>query len=168
MKFKVYNRHMDRKTVYLETSFISYLTSRPSRDLIVAGHQAITREWWDTRRQDFELFTSELVIIEAQRGDADAAEQRLAVLDDLDALDMSPEAEHFAGLLLSQHAVPEKAGEDAAHIAVACVSGMDYLLTWNCKHIANAERFRIIEQLCLEQDYTSPIICTPEELLGAH
>lgn len=159
---------MSKKTVYLETSFISYLTSRPSRDLVTAAHQTITHEWWETRRQDFELFTSELVVLEAQRGHPDAAERRLTILNDIQALTLSAEAERFAEVLYQQHAVPEKAKEDAVHIAVACVNGIDYLLTWNCKHIANAECFKIIAQLCAEQGYASPTLCTPEELLGAH
>ena len=157
---------MDKKSVYLETSFISYLTSRPSRDLIAAGHQAITRRWWEKRREQFELFISELVVLEAQRGHPEAAQRRLEVLSDIDALDISMEAEEFTLSLLKEHAVPEKAGEDAAHIAVACVSGIDYLLTWNCKHIANAESFKLIDRLCTDRGYRSPIICTPEELLG--
>ncbi len=159
---------MSKKSVYLETSFISYLTGRSSRDMLVATHQTLTQQWWASRRDDFNLYISELVILEAQRGDAEAAKRRIAILNELDSLDMSPEVEDFTALLLSQHAVPANAGEDAAHIAVACVSGMDYLLTWNCTHIANAECFKIIEQLSREQGYTSPIICTPEELLGVH
>jgi predicted nucleic acid-binding protein len=157
-----------KKTVYLETSFISYLTSRPSTDLITAGHQAITRQWWEKRRHGFELFSSELVLLEAQRGDPAAVERRFAVLTDLVSLDVSPAAEHLAALLMTQHAVPEKASEDALHIAVASVNRIHYLLTWNCKHIANAECFDSIERVCTEQGYTSPILCTPEELLGVH
>ena len=116
------------------------------------------------------MYASELVRLEARRGDPQAADRRLAVLDDasINTLKLTAETEEFTQLLLSQHAVPEQAGEDAAHIAVACVNGIDYLLTWNCTHIANAECFTIIEQLCLAQDYISPIICTPEELLGVH
>ncbi len=159
---------MSKKSVYLETSFISYLTARPSRNLVTAAHQAITHEWWEMRRDRFELFISELVIIEAQRGDANAAERRLAALEGLPLLNLTVETEHLTEALLHHHAVPEKAVEDAAHIAVACASGMDYLLTWNCKHIANAECFRAIEDVCAEHGYLSPIICTPDELLGVN
>ncbi len=157
---------MSKKSVYLETSFISYLTSRPSQSLVAAGHQLITRNWWENRRDDFNLFISELVILEAKKGDPTAAEQRLAVTEDLALLDLSEQAESFANLLLSHQAVPKKAVEDAAHIAVACVGNIDYLLTWNCKHIANAQCFKAIEELCSEQGYVSPVICTPAELLG--
>lgn len=157
---------MSKKSVYLETSFISYLAARPSRNLVTAAHQTITHDWWENRRHDFDLFISELVIIEAQRGDPQAAEQRLAITKDLPLLDLSIETEHLTEALLQHHAVPKKAVEDAAHIAVTCVSGVDYLLTWNCKHIANAQCFRAIEEVCAEQGYISPIICTPDELLG--
>ena len=157
---------MNKKSVYLETSFISYLTARPSRDIITAGHQAITHDWWDNRRHDFDLFVSELVFMEARRGDVTAAEQRVAAMENLALLDLSVQTETFANLLLSHKAVPEKAAEDAAHIAVACVSNIDYLLTWNCKHIANAQCYRAIEELCNDQGYKYPIICTPSELLG--
>lgn len=104
--------------------------------------------------------------MEAKRGDAGAARQRLSLLENLPLLDLSVQTESFAQLLLSHKAVPAKAAEDAAHIAVACVNGIDYLLTWNCKHIANAQCFRAIEELCFDQGYISPVICTPAELLG--
>ncbi|MBX2807507.1 MAG: type II toxin-antitoxin system VapC family toxin [Cellvibrionaceae bacterium] len=157
---------MSKKNVYIETSFISYLTSRPSRNIIMAGHQAITHDWWEDCRYRFNLFISELVIMEAQRGDEVAAQQRLNALEGLPLLDLSVQAEHFAELLLLHHAVPQKAAEDAAHIAVCCVAGVDYLLTWNCKHIANAQCYRAIEELCIAQGYIPPVICTPAELLG--
>lgn len=157
---------METKTVYLETSVVSYLTNRSSRDLIVAGHQLSTREWWDTKRQDYELYVSELVIAEASRGDVEAAQKRLALLDGISLLRVSDEVAALAQALVERRAIPEQASADAVHVAVAAVNGIHYLLTWNCTHIANAERFEAIEQTCLENGYKSPIICTPDELTG--
>ena len=157
---------MDKKTVYLETSVVSYLTNRPSRDLIVAGHQAVTREWRESRRADFTLYVSEPVLDEASAGDPQAAAKRLAVLDGIDVLSVTDEAIEFAAHLLQLGVVPEKAATDALHVALACTNGIHYLLTWNCKHIANAERFDAIATACLENGYQSPIICTPDELTG--
>ena len=157
---------MARKTVYLETSLISYLTNRPSRDLIVAGHQLTTREWWDTRRQEYDLYVSELVIAEVSRGDEAAAEKRLALLDGIELLRITDEVAEFATALVAGGGVPEAAGADAVHVAVAAVNGIHYLLTWNCAHIANAKRFEAIQTICIEHGYKSPILCTPDELIG--
>ncbi len=128
--------------VYLETTFISYLTSRPSRDLITAGHQQISQEWWDNRQADFDLYISPLVIQEAMLGDAQA--------------------------LVRAQAVPEKAGADALHIALAAVHKMNYLLTWNMAHLANTSMRTAIMQACISAGYISPVICTPEELLEGY
>lgn len=157
---------MEKKTVYLETSVVSYLTNRPSRDLIVAGHQTVTREWWESRRSDFTLYVSEPVLDEASAGDPQAAAKRLSILDGIDVLNITDEAIEFAARLLHLGVVPEKAATDALHVALACTNGIHYLLTWNCKHIANAERFDAIAAACLENGYKSPIICTPDELAG--
>lgn len=157
---------MARKTVYLETSFISYLTNRPSRDLIVAGHQLSTREWWETQRQDYDLYISELVIAEVSRGDEAAAEKRLVLLEGIELLRITDEVAEFATALVAGGAVPEAAGADAVHMAVAAVNGIHYLLTWNCAHIANAKRFEAIQTICVEHGYKSPILCTPDELTG--
>ena len=157
---------MDKKTVYLETSVVSYLTNRPSRDLIVAGHQVSTREWWETQRENYDLYVSELVIAEASRGHEEAAQKRLTLLDGISLLRISEEVATFAQTLVERHAIPEVANADAVHVAVAAVHGIHYLLTWNCKHIANAERFDDIATACLDSGYKPPIICTPEELTG--
>jgi hypothetical protein len=151
--------------VYLETSVISYLTSRPSRDLIVAANQQITQEWWQLRRQDFDLFISQLVVQEASAGDEHAAQQRLQAVADIPLLTLSEEAVAFAEKLVKEGPMPQKAVEDALHIAVATLSGMDYLLTWNFKHIANATMRYKIERVCRLTGYEPPIICTPQELL---
>jgi predicted nucleic acid-binding protein len=134
--------------VYLETSVISYLTSRPSRDLIVAANQQITQEWWQLRRQDFDLFISQLVVQEASAGDEHAAQQRLQAVADIPLLIFSEETVAFAEKLIKEGPMPRKAAEDALHIAVATLNGMDYLLTWNFKHIANATMRYKIERVC--------------------
>jgi hypothetical protein len=144
--------------VYIETTI-------PSRDLIRAAHQQLTREWWEDRRSGFELFVSEAVIQEAGAGDPTAAAERFEFLKDLPLLDASAEAERIAEELLRRLPLPVKAAVDALHISIAAVNGMDYLLTWNCKHIANATLRKRISSLCESNGYTPPLICTPEELL---
>jgi hypothetical protein len=150
--------------VYLETTVISYLTAAPSRDIVQAAHQQITREWWE-RRKDFDLFVSQAVILEAGRGDSSAAARRLAVLEEVAALEITEDASRLAAAFIEQHALPAKAAVDALHIAVAVVMGMDYVLTWNCTHIANAVIRPKIEDACRQLGYDPPVICTPEELM---
>lgn len=152
--------------VYVETSVVSYLTARLSRDLIVAAHQQITQEWWQTRQDAFQLFTSQLVINEAESGDSEAAVKRMEVLSDLALLDIRDETTDLVQALLNQGCVPSTAVDDALHIAVAAIHRMDYLLTWNCKHLANAVMRPAIEQVCRDHGYNPSIICTPEELSG--
>jgi predicted nucleic acid-binding protein len=119
-----------RSRVYLETTIPSYLTSRPSRDLIIAGHQALTVEWWEKRRDAFQLYISQLVVDEASAGDPIAARERLRVLRDLPLLDITPEVAELASSILASGRIPRKAATDAAHIAVAALHGMDFLVTW--------------------------------------
>ncbi len=156
----------EKESVYIETTVISYLTAWLSRDLIRAAHQQITQEWWHRRRNDFELFVSAFVTSEASAGDTKAAKERLEVLENIPLLDVNLEVENLAKDLVKHKAVPEKSATDALHIAVASVHGVDYLLSWNCKHIANAEMQDVIRKVCEESDYKFPKICTPEELLG--
>ena len=150
--------------VYLETSIISYLAARPSRELVVAAHQQITAEWWDSSRHRFDLYTSELVIREAGAGDPDAAKRRLEFLSGLPSLTISEEALALAKRLVEAGTVPRQAGEDALHIAMATLQGMDFLLTWNCKHIANASMWSRIDGICRAQGHKLPAIATPEQL----
>lgn len=154
-----------RPKVYVETTVISYLVARPSRDLQVAAHQVATAEWWSKRASHFDLFASELVFREAAAGDPDAAAQRLSVLERVPLLDLTESALTLAEQLLEDSAVPRAAPEDALHIAIAAANGMDFLVTWNCRHIANAATRNRIEQVCLEAGYDPPVICTPEELM---
>jgi predicted nucleic acid-binding protein len=153
-------------TLYLETTVPSYLTAWPSSDLIRAGHQQITKEWWQKRRAGFDIYISQFVLDEAAAGDAEAARERLVALQGLPLLDLTDEVVDLAGALKTSLALPEKAVTDAAHIAIAAVHGMHFLLTWNCTHIANAEMFVGIEKACSERGFSSPVICTPEELMG--
>lgn len=150
---------------YIETTFISYLTSRPSRDLIVAAHQQITDEWWSTRKEDFDLFASQLVWDEAKAGDQEMSRRRLAALETVELLGVTEEALSLAKELVEKGPLPRHATEDAIHIAVAVINGMDYLLTWNCSHMANAAMRSKIEQICRAKGYEPTVICTPEELL---
>ena len=152
-----------KQKVYIETSIPSYLTSWRSRDLIVAANQEITKEWWDSREQ-FDLYISALVIQEAGAGNHEAARKRLEQIDDISELNITEEVEKFAEVLIQKVPLPEKARIDALHIAVATLSGMDYLLTWNCTHIANAILRPKLEAICREFGYEPPTICTPQEL----
>ncbi|HEY2737067.1 MAG TPA: type II toxin-antitoxin system VapC family toxin, partial [Thermoanaerobaculia bacterium] len=152
--------------LYLETSVVSYLTARPSSDIITAAHQLITSRWWTLRRAEFEILISELVIEEASRGDADAAARRLAVLEGIPLLGITPAVSELAGSIIWTHLLPAKAFPDALHIATASIHAVEYLLTWNCSHIANAELLPRVTELVEEAGFDMPFVCTPEELLG--
>ena len=153
--------------VYIETTVISYLTARPSRDLIVAGHQQITHEWWDARRGDYELCASQLVLQEAGDGDPQAAQERMDVLAAMNVLEIKEAAIALAEELVQAGALPAKSGNDALHLAVAAIHGVPYLLTWNCRHMANATMRPQIESVCASKGFKAPIICTPEEMMEA-
>lgn len=149
--------------VYIETSVLSYLTALPSRDVVQASHQQITIDWW-AGRDRFEALVSEAVLDEARRGDPVAAARRLAAADGLPVLSTGPEARVVAGKLLEAAALPRKAAMDAAHVAIATTHRVDFLLTWNCTHLANATMRAHIEEVCRRSGFRPPIICTPEEL----
>jgi len=150
--------------IYVETSIVSYLTARPNRDLVRAAHQEVTREWWATR-DAFDLYISQLVLDEAAAGDPVAAAQRLEALRDLPLLELTTEATVLGQAFIRQAALPSKAAADALHIALAAVHGMDFLLTWNCTHIANATMRPKIEAICRANGFEPPVICTPLELV---
>ena len=147
-----------KPTVYIETSVISYLAARPSRDLIVAAHQQITHEWWENDRSDYEIYTSQVVISEASYGDISAVIRREQLLD------ASYQCANLAKKLIMEKCLPQRAVEDALHISIATIHRMNYLLTWNCKHIANARMRSNIEEVIKQSGYQAPIICTPEEI----
>ncbi len=150
--------------VYIETSVISYLTARPSRDLVTAAHQRLTLEWWAHIRPAFTSVVSELVVQEAALGDPELATRRLGALDGLPILAVTVAGRELARSLLQESAIPENAIADALHIAIAAEHRSAYLLTWNCKHIANARARHAIERTLRAAGYDPPILCTPEEL----
>jgi len=152
--------------VYIETSVISYLTARPNRDVVVAARQAVTQDWWENHRNRFDLFISELVEEEMLRGDPDAAALRAEKVSGIQGLSSSDEAENLTELLLEKRVIPVGSEEDAAHIAIASSQGMDYLLTWNFKHINNAERKAAIIRVVESCGFDCPALCSPEELGG--
>ena len=150
--------------VYLETTVVSYLTARSSRDVVTAGMIAQTKRWWTEESDGFELLVSQIVVREASAGDSEAVRRRREVLAKLNTLEPDEEARLLAGVLLRNMALPANAADDAAHIAIAAVNEVDYLLTWNCRHIANASMRPKVEALCLAEGYRCPVICTPHEL----
>jgi hypothetical protein len=154
-----------RRRVYVETSVVSYLASRPSRDLVVAGRQQLTHTWWDTRRLAFDLVISQVVLNEVRAGDPDAALRRMALIEEVPLLDVTAETAELAATLIERVPLPPQAAADAAHIAVAAYHGVDFVQTWNVAHIANAALRRRVENICREQGYEAPILCTPDELM---
>jgi len=151
--------------VYVETSVISYITAQPSRDLIVAANQQVSQEWWRERRERFSLFASQLVMQEIRTGNAEAASRRLELLNEFEFLEITDETIRLAEEFIKQKAVPQKVPEDALHIAIAAVHGMDFLVTWNFKHIANPVLRVNVELICRLQVFEPPVICSPFELM---
>ena len=153
-----------KPSVYVETSVIGYLASRPSRDLLVAAAQQSTREWWATATTKFDLFVSEHVLAEYAAGDPKAAEERFAFVRQMRVVASAPQAEAIVDQLLREGAFPAKASVDAAHVVAAATGGIDFLVTWNCKHIANPAARRTIERVLIGEGLLPPIIYTPLEL----
>ena len=152
-------------SVYLETTIPSYLAARESPDLRTLGKQQATHEWWDQRRSDFTLYVSEFVLIECQAGNEEVAQKRIDILRGIPLLDAIAPANDIARTLVAQLSLPAKATIDAAHIAICVVNGIDFLLTWNFTHIANAALRPMIEKVCDSYGYAYPVICSPEELM---
>jgi hypothetical protein len=157
---------MDKPTVYIETTIAGHLTSRLPKDPLVAGQMLLTRQWWSQSRTRYECSTSQLVLVEAGRGDPVAARERLQVLADLPVVRPNDlrAVDDLVDLLLARGALPAKARADATHLATAAATGMQYLLTWNCRHLANVTVRGRIEQACRDSGFTPPLICTPAEL----
>jgi hypothetical protein len=153
-------------SAYLETTIVSYFCARPSRDLIIAAQQEITRHWWQERLPRYHIVISDFVLREAIAGDALAAKKRISALNQFPLLDVTADVEKLANWFLHKLLVPRKKLIDAMHISVAAVHGIDYLVTWNCSHIANAEMRTAISFACDEMGYRCPTICTPQELMG--
>jgi predicted nucleic acid-binding protein len=155
-----------KQRVYLETTIVSYLVARPSRDLVLAAHQEVTREWWERRRKDFELEISQFVLNEAAGGDPAAAKARLALLKGLRQLPVTGEVTELGRVMVTDGVLPPKASIDALHVAVASVHESDVLLTWNCRHLANAELLGELGRYLSSKGYEMPVITTPDELMG--
>ena len=157
---------MSLPRLYIETTIPSYLTARPSRDTILAGQQETTRLWWENKRGNYDLYVSELVLEETAAGDPAMAAARHAALTGLPQLAQTPEVDALAARLLEEDIIPPSAAPDAEHIALAAVHAMNFLLTWNCKHIANVVHRRRVEAVCAEAGLVCPIICTPHHLIA--
>lgn len=147
----------------METTIFSYLAARRSRNLVVRAHQEVTRRWW-RQRAAFDVFASPLVAEEAGRGDARARTRRQRLLRNLSLLEITEDTRAVARRLLTRGPLPAQAEGDALHIGIAAVHGMEYLVTWNCRHIANAWMRPQIEEIIRELGYEPPVLCTPEEL----
>jgi predicted nucleic acid-binding protein len=155
-----------KQKVYVETSIFSYLTSKPSRNILAAAWQSLTAEWWERRRLDFDLFISELVREEATGGDKQAAARRIAAMDGIPLLKITDEVVSLGRTLLEPGPLPQKATGDALHLSLASIHKMDYLLTWNCRHLDNAEIKPKVRRLLAQKGLSIPEICTPQELIG--
>jgi predicted nucleic acid-binding protein len=156
-----------KRKIYVETSVISYLTARPSKTIIGAAHQQITQEWWKLR-SEFALFVSDVVLDECADGNTEAAQRRVNAIKDIPLLEVTEPAVEVARELILRSIVPKKAAQDALHIAVATIHGMDCLLTWNFRHIANIDIQRNVAHYLESIGLLLPIMCTPEELLGGY
>jgi len=156
-----------KPTIYVETSVISYITSQPSRDLIVAAHQQITHDWWENALTHYDPCISPIVLEEISRGDPLAAQLRMGKISSFPVLEILPEVHNLAVLNFKKSDIPEKARADSYHLALAAWHGLDYLVSWNCTHVVNGRIRMIIEEINARQGIRTPIICTPEELMEA-
>ena len=154
------------ETVYIETSIVSYLVADPSRDLVTAANQQVTRDWWQRRRESFACLASQEVVAEASRGDPEQIRRRLAVLSAMPRVAVSVDAQELARLFLGTGCLPPRAARDAVHLAVATAIAADYLLTWNCRHLANAQILKRLDREAQRAGRSLPRVCTPLELMG--
>jgi predicted nucleic acid-binding protein len=154
-----------KTSIYIETSVVSYLTARPAKDLVMAGHQLATADFWE-RISDFDVFISELVLQEAGKGDPSAAAKRLQALTGFEELEINAYCNELAKVLIKTGAIPEKFPEDALHIATATIHAIDLIVTWNFKHINNPVMRAEIRQAIQSQGLICPELCSPDELLG--
>ena len=158
---------MTRPTAYIETTVIGHLVGRILADPIVAGRQAVTRQWWPSATTKYRLFVSSVVADECGAGDPEAAKERIAVLDSLEFIATSPAVDQLARNLIEEFAVPKTEPRDAVHISLSAVNGLEYLVSWNFKHIVNPTTRAAIERVCRNAGFVPPMICTPDELLEA-
>ena len=152
--------------IYLESTIPSYVVARPARDLLQAARQQLTRDWWDLKRDAHELFTSQIVLDEIGAGEPAMARQRLVLTAGITLLNLRDDIAALAEQILRSSLLPSTADRDAAHIALATVHQMDILLTWNCRHIANAAIQARLRRLVEADGFMLPVICTPEELFA--
>ena len=156
---------MNKQTIYIETSVVSYFTARPSRDLIVAAHQQITHDWWKKVLPQYEAFISPIVLEEASKGDSRAAQLRLENITPFSMLEVLPEIQKLADIYFTEIDIPDKARADSYHLALSAWHGIDFLVFWNCVHIANGRVRMMLEEINSKQGIRTPVICTPEELM---
>ena len=154
------------ESVFIETTIPSYYVAKRPRDIVQAARQELTIEWWDRHRSRYELLSSQIVLDEAARGDGTMAKKRLDLLSEIPLLVITDAVVRIAEELLKDGVVPENAGDDAFHIACAGVHVVNFLLTWNCKHIANAQIQGKLAEISLDCGYVLPVLCTPNELMG--
>lgn len=152
-------------TVYIETSIVSYLRERPSEHVVSAARQLLTHRWWANERLKYELVTSQYVIDEASAGDSELAAKRLKTLENIPLLPLDPAIARIADEIMNRAILPSNARTDALHIALVAHHRIQYLLTWNCRHIANATILPHIHKLLNDLSIPIPIICTPEEMI---
>lgn len=152
--------------VYPKTGIISYLAARPSRDLAVEANRILTHEWWDLKRSQYEIFVSDFVYDEAIKGDENAAKRRILILNSLTSLKMSEEAMRLSHNIMQLGILPKNAEEDSVHIAIAISNGMNFLLTWNCKHLSNVTFQQNLAKILTDRGFVVPLICTPRKFFG--
>ncbi len=153
-------------SIYMESTIPSYYSARPGRDIISLARQEITRIWWENHREKYDVYISQLVFEECSHGDKDYSEKRMNLLKEFPVLSLNDDVVSLAEKILSRKVIPDKAADDATHIAVACVYETDFLLTWNFKHIANAHIIKQLRETVGSEGYAFPVIATPEELIG--
>lgn len=156
---------MSNATVYIETTVIGHVAARQQPDIVVAARQLSSRRWWGIRDR-YRLVVSQIVVDECSAGDTTAASERLELINNIPILAVSADAQSIADDLIANYGIPASEPRDALHISIAAVNGIQYLVTWNFRHIANAETRSIIERVCRQNGYVPPLICSPDELLG--
>ncbi len=156
---------MSNPTVYIETTVIGHIAARQQADIVVAARQLSSRRWWDIRDR-YRLVVSQIVVDECTAGDQIAASERIQLINDISVLAVTANAQSLAVDLMANHGIPASEPRDALHISIAAVNGIQYLVTWNFRHIANAETRSSIERVCRQNGYVPPLICSPDELLG--
>lgn len=165
IKEEMIKEEKEKESVYIETTLVSYYTSNLSRDIIILAHQEVTKDWWPMAIRRYNIFISEIVIEEASLGDPEASKRRLEEIKDFPHLELNEKVEEMAQIYVERLNIPEKSIRDAIHLAVACVHNIDYLVTWNCRHIANGEVIKKLMKINEPLGVHTPIICTPEELM---